>query len=131
MNEAITARNTGGTFHICAGTTITVGTYDDRLGYVDGSFPIVMSNNGIKVLCGEKGRIEDNCVFRGGSAAVEIINPGFYTRPSFKPTGVALLAGLQIEGFTFTGLKVPIYSNYDSLAQVSLKVKNCKFIVSL
>lgn len=131
LNEIIVQPFSGGTYHICAGTTINVGVADGRLGYKGGAFPVVLAHGGIKILCGENGSVENNCVFRGGDAAFEIINPGFYTRPTYKPTGVALLPGLHIEGFTFTGLKFPVFSYRDALAQVSLKVKNCKFVVSL
>ena len=131
LNKILLQPDAAGTYHICANTTFNVGRYDSQLGFKDGVPPIIMAHSGIKILCGENGSIEDNCVIRGGDYGIEIINPGFYTPPTYNPTEPASVTGLHVEGFTFTGLTLPIYSYYPLLLQVGLTVKNCEFIVSL
>jgi len=130
LNQILMNGGTG-TYHICANTTIDAGVFDSQQGWVDGSFPVLMVNSGIKILCGENGSVENKCVFRDGDTGFEIINSGWYTNPATGPTGVAFLPGLHIEGFTFTGLALPIYSYPVLLNQVGLTVKNCKFVDNL
>ena len=131
LNQKLIQPGAAGTYHICANTTFNVGRFDPQLGFKDGVPPIIVPDSGIKILCGENGSIEDNCVIRGGDYGIEIINPGFYTPPTYNPTEPASVTGLHVEGFTFTGLTLPIYSYYPLLLQVGLTVKNCEFIVSL
>ena len=131
LNQILLNGGTG-TYHICANTIINTGVYGGVIdSWENGSFPILMVNSGIKILCGENGSVENNCVFRDGVTGFEIINSGWYTNPATGPTGVAFLPDLHIEGFTFSGLALPIYSYPVLLNLVGLTVKNCKFVVSL
>ena len=80
------------TYVICPNTTITVGNFDsDGLCCVGGDFAL-MTRSRSTVLCGEDGKSENNCIFKGG-------NTQFFYVGSFF--GDSIAQEVVVSGVTF------------------------------
>ena len=81
-------------FVICPGTIIDLGFLVPGVGIEKGQTPIIPRSN-TEIICGEDGRVENNCLIRGGDFAL-IAVPVFF-RQDLSVNNV-LIKGLTFEG---------------------------------
>lgn len=81
-------------FVICPGTIIDLGFLVPGVGIEKGQTPIIPRSN-TEIICGEDGRVENNCLVRGGDFAL-IAVPVFF-RQDLTVNNV-LIKGLTFEG---------------------------------
>ena len=124
------------TYRVCADTTIDVKEYDwDTSSYVGPGNPAVsIWNPNVRIICGDNGNVEDNCVFNGGSFQIDVVGADAIN----ETLPILPLENISIEGFSFTavseaniivfGTDVTDMTGVDIGA--SVLIKNCLFHVS-
>ena len=94
-------------FIFCPNTEIIIGTianiYNNDTRFINGEPPIMVIRSNVEVRCGLDGRVENNCVLRGGVTQV-IFQPIVPGPERFQLIRSELADNVTIRGMTFTGV---------------------------